>query len=204
MIDLEAIRHDVLGAYSARLEGKRRRRRTLRLAGAVAALAFAFAAVAIASDIGSDLQLDPTQWTVLGRGSTDNGQGAYVHAQRVKDGSQSTFMVEHDAGLPPYQAFELHERVKAAADATSPVPVRGESGPLCTPAELTRAEAVALRALDVFPAGTSATATRGTVDEAVAAAFAGSPCRGLEYAGEQARLVYAGVEPPRLLMPGAR
>ena len=36
--------------------------------------------------------------------------------------SNSTFMVEHDAGLTPYEAFLLHERTRAAADATSPCP----------------------------------------------------------------------------------
>jgi hypothetical protein len=42
------------------------------------------------------------------------------------------------------------------------------------------------------------------VDDAVTAAFTGAPCRGLEYAGERARFVYAGVEPRTMLMPGAR
>ena len=118
--------------------------------------------------------------------------------------SNSTFMVEHDAGLTPYEAFLLHERTRAAADATSPVPVQTESGALCTPDALTRAETVALRALSAFPAGTAASATRQTVDRAVAAAFRDAPCRGLKYAGEQARFVYAGIEPSSLLMPGAR
>lgn len=204
MIDLEAIGLDLRNAYVAHLGRRKRRARVTRAVAVVAAVAFAFAAVAVASDIGPDLQLDPTQWTVLGRGSTDNGRAAYVHAQRVKDGSQSTFMVEHDAGLPPYRAFELHERIKAAADATSSVPVLAEPGPLCAPAQLTRAESVALQALRAFPAGTAASDTRAAVDQAVAAAFAGARCRGLEYAGEQARLVYAGVEPRTLLMPGAR
>ena len=41
-------------------------------------------------------------------------------------------------------------------------------------------------------------------DAALRGAFAGDRCPGLEHAGEQARLVYAGVEPRTLLMPGAR
>jgi hypothetical protein len=113
-------------------------------------------------------------------------------------------MVEHDAGLSPYEAFLLHEQTKAAADTTSPVPVRAEPGSLCTPEQLTRAESVAVRALAAYAPGTPAEATRAAVDTALRDAFAGRPCRGLEYAGEQARLVRAGVEPRTLLMPGAR
>ena len=82
--------------------------------------------------------------------------------------------------------------------------MRVEPGSLCAQAELTRAEAVALAALARFATGTPADATKYAVDAAVEAAFAGAPCRGLAYAGEQARLVYAGVEPRTLLMPGAR
>ena len=55
----------------------------------------------------------------------------------------------------------------------------------------------------MFPPGTAPNATKADVDAAVQAAFAGAPCRGLEYASEQARLVHAGIEPPTLLMPGA-
>jgi hypothetical protein len=134
------------------------------------------------------------KWTILGGGSTDGGRGAYVHAKRTVDGSHSTFMVEHDAGLAPYAAFLLHERTRAAADATSPVPVQTEPGTLCSPNALTRAETVALGALSAFPAGTATNVTRQAVDQAVAAAFRDAPCRGLEYAGEQARFVYAGIE----------
>jgi len=52
--------------------------------------------------------------------------------------------------------------------------------------------------------GSAASATKQAVDRAVAAAFRDSACRGLKYAGEQARFVYAGIEPRTLLMPGAR
>ena len=201
---LEAIGRELQSAVGRRIERRRRRRRTLRVGGAAAVLALAVSAAAIASGIGPELQLDPTKWSLLGGGSVDEGQGQFVHAQRKADGSHSTFMVEHDAGLAPYQAFLLHERTRAAADATSPVPVRTEPGALCSPAELTRAETVALTRLAAFPAGTAATATKADVDAAVAAAFSGAPCRGLEYASEQARLVYAGVEPRTFLMPGVR
>jgi hypothetical protein len=204
VIDLDTIGRDLVIAYGAQLERKQRRRRMVRSGGLVAVLAGVFATVAIASGLGPELQLDPTKWAVLGGGSTDSGRGAYVHAKRVQDGSHSTFMVEHDAGLTRYEAFLLHERTKSAADTTSPVPVRVEAGALCTAAELTRAEVVGLRALRSFAPGTPANATKGPVDEAVAAAFSGTPCRGLEYAGEEARLVYAGTEPRALLMPGAR
>jgi hypothetical protein len=204
MIDLDALGRDLSAAYDRRLSRLRRRRRAARAGGGVALLACAFAAVAVASDIGPDLGLNPADWSILGGGSTDGGRGAYVHARRTADGAHSTFMVEHDAGLAPYQAFLLHERTKAAADATSPVPARTESGTLCTPAQLTRAETVAVRALAAFAPGTPANATKAATDSAVTAAFADDLCRGLEYAAEQARLVLAGVEPRTLLMPGAR
>jgi hypothetical protein len=204
MIDLDAIGHDIGVAYAARLARQRARSRALRAGAVVASLAALCTAVAVASDIGPDFQLDPSKWTILGGGSTDGGRGAYVHAKRVPDGSHSTFMVEHDRGLTRYDAFLLHERTKAAANATSPVPVRVEPGSLCTAEELTRAEVVALQALGAFAPGTSANGTKQAVDSAVRDAFAGAPCRGLEYGGEQARLVYAGAEPRALLMPGAR
>ena len=110
MIDFSAIERDLVAAYTGRLERRRRRRRISGAGALVIAVAGVFATVAIASDIGPNLQLDPTKWTILGGGSTDNGRGAYVHATRIEDGSQSTFMVEHDAGLAPYAAFLLHEQ----------------------------------------------------------------------------------------------
>jgi hypothetical protein len=204
MIDLDALGRDLTVAYERRLARSRRARRVARAAGAAGLLACAFATVAVASGVPAGLELNPTDWSILGGGSTDGGRGQYLHAQRQSDGSHSTFMVEHDAGLSPYGAFLLHERTKTAADATTPVPVRAEPGDLCTPTQLTRAETVALGALAAFAPGTAAEATRAATDAALSTAFAGDPCRGLEYAGEQARLVYAGVEPRTLLMPGAR
>ena len=147
-------------------------------------------------------------WTILHRGDVDHGRGAYVHAVDKATGGHSVFMVEHDAGLDRYDAFLLHERVVDrgnAAEAESGIATRTETGPLCTRAELTHAEAVALATLRAsFAPGTPAEATRAPVADAVASAFAAAPCRGLEYAGEQARLVYAGTQPSSMLIPGAR
>jgi hypothetical protein len=203
--DLQALGDDLFAALSRRAGTTRRRGHRLRVAALVAGAMGVFAATAIASGIAADLNLDPTQWSILGRGSVDDGKAEYVHGQRLSDGSHSTFLVEHDAGLAPYDAFLLHEKTLAAARATSPVPVSGESGALCSRAELQRAESVALATLRAaFAAGTDADATKAAVDTSVQAAFTGAPCRGLEYAGEQARFVYAGVQPVSTLMPGVR
>ena len=203
--DFDAIERDLTAAFARRLEKRRRRTGRLRMALVTVALAGAFCTAAIASGVVGDLQLDPAKWFRLGGGDVDGGRGAYVHAKKLEDGSNATFMVEHDDGLAPYQAFLLHERTLAAAQATSPVPVRVESGELCSAASLTRAEQVALATLAAgFAPGTAADASKQAVDDATQAAFAGAPCRGLEYAGEQARLAYAGVQPRSKLMPGAR
>jgi hypothetical protein len=206
-IELESFGEELRVAYGRHLT-KRRRRRRLQITGASALLTLALAAGALASGIGPDLQLDPTKWTILGSGSIDGGQAKYVHAQRKDDGGHSLLMVEHDAGLARYQAFLLHERIKAAGNANeaeSGVPVRTEPGELCTASELTRAESVALDALGAeFAPGTAPSTTQPAVDGALAAAFADRPCRGLEYAGETARFVYAGIQPKSNLMPGAR
>jgi hypothetical protein len=202
---LEELGRDLDAAIGRLVVRRRRRSRVLRTTAAGAALVLAFCAVAVASGIGPGLQLDPTKWSLLGGGSVDEGRGEYVHAQRLADGSHSTFMVEHDQGLDRYAAFLLHERLRAAAAETSPVPVRQEQGALCTRAQLTRAEQVALDTLRAsFEAGMPADATKGAVDTALAAEFSGSPCRGLEYGGEVARLAYAGVEPSANLMAGVR
>ena len=203
--DLEAIGRDLQYALERRLRNKRRRSHRLRLAGLCLAATGAFATVAYASGIAGDLQLDPSKWSILGGGSIDDGAGAYVHAKNRVDGSNSTFMVEHDSGLPAYQAFLLHQKTLAAANSTSPVPVRSEPGALCTPGALTRAETVAMVALRAgFAPGANPDATRAAVTAAVTDAFKNAPCVGLEYAGEQARLVYSGRQPESTLMPGAR
>jgi hypothetical protein len=202
--DLDTIGNDLGLALGRRIDRQRRSARRLRVAALAVAAAGAFSAAAVASGIADDLRLDPTKWAVLGGGDVDNGRGAYVHAAKLDDGTNATFMVEHDASLPRYEAFLLHERTLAAAQSTSPVPVRAEEGGLCSPEALTRAEQVALSTLAAgFPAGTPADETGAAVDAATTAAFAGAPCRGLAYAGEQARLVYAGAQPRSMLMPGA-
>ncbi len=203
--DLEAIGRDLQHALERRLQKRRRRSQRVRLAALCLAATGAFATVAYASGVGGDLQLDPTKWSILGGGSVDDSRGAYVHAKNRVDGSNSTFMVEHDSGLPAYQAFLLHQKTLAAANSTSPVPVRSEPGALCTPDAVTRAETVAMITLRAgFTPGASADATRAAVTAAVATAFVDAPCVGLEYAGEQARLVYSGRQPESTLMPGAR
>lgn len=206
--ELELIGHDLEVAVRRLIARRRRRRRMLRIGGATFALAVTFTAVAVASGIGPDLQLDPTKWTILHRGEVDSGHGAYVHATEKATGRPTLFMVEHDTGLDRYQAFLLHERLVEAgnaAEAESGVPTHAESGALCTRAQLTRAEVLALATLRAsFAQGTPADATKHRVDEAVRAAFASTACRGLDYASEQARLTYAGVQPDSFLMPGVR
>jgi hypothetical protein len=194
----DELERDLQSALTRRISLRRRQRRTTIVALAAMAAGL-MSSVAIASSVGLDLELDPTKWAILDRGGVDDGQGEFVRARDRATGQESTFMVEHDKGMDRYQAFLLHERLKAAAG------VANEKGELCTASQLTRAEVVALDALSAgFPPGTSSRATKAAVDEAVAAAFAGDPCRGLEYGGEIARGVYAGVDPRSNLMPGAR
>jgi hypothetical protein len=203
--DLVALGQDLRAAFVRYHERGQRRRRRLATALIAGLVASVFSAAAIASGIGEDLLLDPTEWSILGGGSVDEGRGGFVHAERISDGTHSTFLVEHDASLPPYKAFLLHEQTLAAAEASSLVPVHVESGDLCTPSALARAEIVALSTLRAqFPPGAPADATTNAIGSSLQAAFAGAPCRGLEYAGEQARLVYAGVQPASTLMPGVR
>ena len=204
-VDLDAMEVDLRTAL-ARHHARRSRRRRKLVAGALASVtALGLCAVAVASGIGGDLQLDPRTWSILGSGSVDDGRGEYVHAKRTADDTSATFMVEHDAGLPAYERFLLHQKTLAAAQASSPESVRIEPGPLCAAAALTRAEQVALSALrSTFPNGAGADESAAQVDKAVHVAFADAPCKGLDYAGEQARLVYAGTEPETNLMLGAR
>jgi hypothetical protein len=206
--ELERLGHELDVAVRRLSARRKRRRRTVRITGATLMLAAIFSAVAVASGIGPDLQLDPSKWTILHSGEVDDGQAAYVHAIEPATGRHSLFMVEHDAALERYQAFLLHERVVDAgnaAEAESGVRTRTEAGALCSPAQLTRAEVVALATLRAsFDPGTPADVTKQTVDDAVRAAFAGGPCRGLGYASEQARLVFAGAQPASMLMAGAR
>jgi hypothetical protein len=116
--DLQALGDDLFAALSRRAGTTRRRGHRLCVAALVVGAVGVFSATPIASGIADDLNLDPTQWSILGRGSVDNGTAEYVHGQRLSDGSHSTFLVEHDAGLAPYDAFLLHEKTLAAAGAT--------------------------------------------------------------------------------------
>jgi hypothetical protein len=202
---VEVLWNDLDAAINRRIERTSRGKRARRLGMLSALTVGLLASGAIASGVAADLDLAPGDWAVLRQGQVDDGRGAYVHATRIADGTSSTFMVEHDDGLDPYQAFLLHERTLAAATATSPVPVREEAGPLCTPEQVTRAERVALGVLgSQFEAGAAFDATGPAVAAALADAFANTRCRGLAYGGEQARLVYAGKQPASKLMPGAR
>ena len=202
---LDPLGRDLHQALSRVATRRARRRRSLRVTAATAILVGAFAAVAVASGIGPDLQLDPMKWAILGSGSVDNGRGQYVHAQDKATGGHSSFSVEHDAGMPRYDAFLLYVRLQDAENKTAPEPAAVEPGPLCTADQLTRAEVVALATLRAsFSPGTGPDATKSAVDAATGAKFAGSPCRGLEYAGERARFVFAGIEPQSTLMPEAR
>jgi hypothetical protein len=197
--ELESFGHELHAAVGRIAARRRRMRRQVHVAAAVAATFGAFATVAFASGIAEDLKLDPTKWSVFASGSVDDGRGAYVKAHAVDGSGDSTFMVEHDAALARYDAFLLHEKIVAAAGGD------GERGALCSAAELTQGEQAALASLrSGFPVGTPAAATQASVNAALQAEFGGKRCRGLEYAGEQARLVYAGIQPASLLMPDVR
>src|SRR4051794_35925928 len=145
--DVQLLEQELQLALGRRLELRGRRRRLALLAAGCALTAALLSAAAIASGVTGDLQLDPTKWAIFGGGSVDNGRGAYVHATRIGDGTPSTFLLEHDDGLSPYDSFLLHEKTLAAAQETSPVPVQVESGALCSAAQFTRAERVALATL---------------------------------------------------------
>lgn len=93
----------------------------------------------------------------------------------------------------------LHEKTLSAAEATSPVPVRIEQGALCTPSELTHAEAVALATLRAqFPAGTNVDSTKSAVDSARPGRFrrlrVPRPRTGRRAGSARLRRNHAGVE----------
>jgi hypothetical protein len=202
--NLDELGRDLHAAVGRLIDRRRRRQRVTRSFLAATLAVGTLAVGALASGLGPDLQLDPTKWTILGRGEIDDGRGEFVHARENASGEDSLFMVEHDDGIDRYEAFLLHERVKESAQAAAGRPA-AETGPLCTRAQLTRAEVVTLEALRAeFPSGTPPAVTKAVADRAVGGAFADERCRGLEYAGERARFVFGGVEPERMLMPGAR
>ena len=177
--ELETIRVQLQQAYARRL----RTRRTIRVTAVAATVAATLAVTAVAAS--GDLQLDPTKWAIVSGGSVDNGRGEFVHARSLEDGRPSTFMVEHDAGMDRYEAFLLHERLRDAADSSSPVEVRPEAGALCTRDQLARIEQNTLDAL-----------------RANASPQPSAKCRGVAYGVEIARHVFTGVEPAENLMPG--
>ena len=197
LANLDPFGRELHAALARRSARQARRRRAARVFAAATAVLAVAAGVAVAS--GAGLPLDPTKWEILGSGSVDNGRGEYVHARNKQTGAPSSFSVEHDAGMDRYDAFLLHERLRAAQDSTSPVPVTPEAGPLCTRDQLTRAESVGLATLRSTP-----NATRATVEAAIRSDFGDSPCRGIEYASEIAFAVFNGREPAANLMPGAR
>jgi hypothetical protein len=197
---VDALWSDLEDAIGRDIASSARRARRRRVAALCALSLAAASSAAIASGVASDLDLVPEGWAVLRGGTVDGGRGAFAEAVRRADGASSTFLLEHDDGLAPYDAFLLHQRtLAAAADPGAPA---GEACDLCTPVELSRAETLALSVLRAgFPPGTPADRTRPAVDAALARGFAGAPCAGLEYAGERARFVFAGVEPASKLMP---
>ena len=173
--ELEAIGRKLTIAYAVRL----RKQRRSRLAAVAACSALAFAGAAYASGIADDLGLDPTKWEILRGGSVDGGKAAFVQARNRQDGSQSTFMVEHDAGMDRYDAFLLHEKTLDAAGGGP------ESGALCSREQLAQIEQATLDAL-----------------RANIAPVPSATCRGRDYGMEIARGVFAGAEPAANLMPG--
>jgi hypothetical protein len=173
--ELETIGRELRRAYSSRL----RRHRRLRLGSATLCCVLLFAGAAYASGVADDLGLDPTRWEILDGGSVDGGKAAFVRAKSLANGTPSTFMVEHDAGMDRYDAFLLHEKTLDAAGGSP------ESGFLCTRAQLAEIEQQTLDALR----SSTAPGPSGT-------------CRGREYATEIARRVFAGGEPAANLMPG--
>ena len=195
----ELLGRDLHAAVERKVATRRRLGRAAR-AGAVALALTTFStAVAVASTGVSFGDLDPTKWTVLGRGEVD-GRASYVNARNNETGDEATFLEARDAGLAPYEAFTLHQRALAAAGS-----LPNEARATCTADELTRAEIVALETLaGIGPPGLPKDAATARVDAATRAAFGDQPCQGLQYAGERARWVYAGEEPESVLVPGAR
>lgn len=195
----DVLGRDLHAAVERKVATRRRLTRAAR-AGAVALALTAFSTtVAVASTGVSFGDLDPTKWTILGRGEVD-GRASYVKARNNQTGDEATFLEAREAGLDRYEAFTLHQRALGAAGS-----LPTEAGTTCTAAELTRAEIVALDTLaGIGPPGLPTDAATARVDAATRAAFGDHPCQGLQYAGERARWVYAGEEPESMLMPGAR
>jgi hypothetical protein len=173
--ELEMIQRQLVTAYSARLQ----RRRRVRVTTLAACCVLAFAGAAYASGVADDLGLDPTKWQIVSGGSVDGGKAAWVQAKSLEDDRPSTFMVEHDAGMDRYDAFLLHEKTVDAAGGAR------EASALCTRAELSSIEQ---QALDALRAGETPASQES--------------CRGRDYGLEVAQNVFGGIEPAENLMPG--
>jgi hypothetical protein len=196
---LDVLERDLQRGYARLLARRRRRRIASTAATALVALA-ALATVAVAGT--TDLRIDLTKWTILSHGGTADGRGEFVNAENKATGGRSSFFVQHDADVSPYDSFLIFERNQAAARQAGAI-TPAEDGEICTRAELARAESVALATLrSNFAPEAKPDETKAQVDSAVSTAFSGSPCRGLEYAGERARFVFAGAEPESSLMRG--
>ena len=195
----DVLGRDLHAAVERRVATRRRLRRGARAGAVVLALTTLSTTVAVASTGVSFGDLDPTRWTILGRGEVD-GRASYVNARDNQTGDEATFLEAREDGLTRYEAFTLHQSALAAAGS-----LPNEAGETCTAVELTRAEIVALETLaGIGPPGLAKDAGTARVDAATRAAFGDHPCQGLHYAGERARWVYAGEEPESMLMPGAR
>jgi hypothetical protein len=196
--NLEAFGRDLEAGVRALIARRRRRRRVATITAAIVLAAACFSAVAVASGLVDDLSLNPARWRILDHGDVEGGQASYVRAIDKRSGKQTLFTVVRDRGMDRYRAFLLHEEVAAAAGERS----YADGMRLCSRRELTRAEQVAVAHLEVsFTPAVGVDAMKRSSDKALAAAFAARPCRGLDYAGERARFVFAGVEPPTMLMP---
>jgi len=144
----DALGRDLHAAVERKVATRRRLRRAAR-AGAVALALTTFSTtVAVASTGVSFGDLDPTKWTILGRGEVD-GRASYVKARNNETGDEATFLEAREAGLGRYEAFTLHQRALATAGN-----LPNEAGATCTAEELTRAEIVALETLaGIGPSG---------------------------------------------------
>lgn len=173
---LQALGTDLQTAL-ARFQGRRRRRR--RVAVLAAAAMGVFASAAVASDIGPDLQLDPTEWAIVARGGDSDG-AKYVKAERRDDGRTSVFLVVPDDGLRDrYDAYLWWRRTAERAGALPP-------GGACTRETIAEVQRRAL-------AGEPAATIQADVH-----------CDGVDYAIGVAQSVASGAEPRVNLMPGAR
>ncbi len=195
---LELLGHDLEAGVRALIARRARHRRAATITAAIVLSAASFSAIAVASGLVDDLSLNPARWHILDRGDVESGQASYVRAIDKRSGKQTLFTVVRDRGMDRYRAFLLHEEVAAAAGERPDA----DGMRLCSRRELARAEQVAMAHLEAsFTPADDVDAMKRSTDMALAATFATRSCRGLDYAGERARFVFAGVEPPTMLLP---